>query len=152
MTQRFKRLLRAIDIALGVTTIYLFWLLGPLVTSTRDAIFHWDGSPSQLFAAPILDFCAFWLVLALLLIFARGKLRIAIWCVIIALMPWVDIKNWGYLSRTSIPHWLSLLTLVLVLSVFRFCWCCGDRISERNLNGLNKLRPRCLSSRPATGS
>jgi hypothetical protein len=113
-------LLRAIGIALGVTTIYLFWLLGPLVTTTRDAIYHWDGSMSQLFVAPILDFCAIWLLLALVLIFARGKLRIAIWCLIIALMPWVDIKNWGFLSRTNVPHWLSILTLGLGLSVFPF--------------------------------
>jgi hypothetical protein len=120
VTQRFKGLLRAIVVALGITTIYLFWLVGPLVTSTQDAIYHWDGSPSQLFVAPILDFCAIWLLLALVLIFARGKLRIAIWCVIIALMPWVDIKNWGYLSRTTIPHWLSVLTLGLALSVFPF--------------------------------
>src|SRR5271154_4591188 len=120
VTQRFKGLLRAIVVALGVTTIYLFWLVGPLVTSTQDAIYHWDGSPSQLFVAPILDFCAFWLLLALVMIFARGKLRIAIWCVIIALIPWVDIKNWGYLSRTNIPHWLSVLTLGLALSVFPF--------------------------------
>ena len=31
---------------------------------------HWDGSPSQLFVAPIVDFCAFWLLLTLVLILA----------------------------------------------------------------------------------
>jgi hypothetical protein len=112
-----KTKLRAIGVALGITSIYLLWLLGSLVTSTHESIYHWDGSPSQLFVAPILDFCAFWLLLALVLIFARGRLRIAIWCGIIALTPWVYVKNWAFLSHLVIPPWLSVLVLSLALSV-----------------------------------
>ena len=72
-TQRLKYL-RAIGVALGVTSIYLLWLLGPLVTSTHESIYHWDSFPSQLFVAPILDFCAFWLLLSLVLIFIGLKM------------------------------------------------------------------------------
>jgi len=116
-TQRWKKILRATGVALGVTSIYLLWLLGPLVTLTHRAIYHWDGSPSQLFIAPILDFCAFWLLLALVLFFASGRLRIVLWCGIITLTPWVDLKNWGYLTHTNLPHWLSVLVLSLSLSI-----------------------------------
>jgi hypothetical protein len=112
-----KTTLRPISVALGITSIYLLWLLGSLITSTHESIYHWDGSPFQLFIAPILDFCAFWLVLALVLIFARGRLRIAIWCGIIALTPWVYLKNSYYMSHVLIPHWLSILVLGLGLSV-----------------------------------
>ena len=111
-----KTTLRPISVALGITSIYLLWLLGPLITSTHDSIYHWDGPPSQLFIPPIFDFCAFWLLLALVLIFARGRLRTAIWCGIIALTPWVYLKNCGYMAQLLVPHWLSILVLVLGLS------------------------------------
>ena len=116
--KKLKDYLRSTGAALGVTTIYLLWLLGPLISSTHNSIYHWDGSPSQLFVAPILDFCVFWLALAVVLILARGKLRIAIWCGIIGLTPLVQVKNWYFQSHTSIPHWLSVLVLGLGLSVF----------------------------------
>lgn len=118
MATQGLKYLRAIGVALGVTSIYLLWLLGPLVTSTHESIYHWDGSPSQLFVAPILDFCAFWLLLSLVLIFARGRLRIAIWFALIGLTPWVYLKNWYYVTHSYIPHWLSLLVLGLGLAVF----------------------------------
>jgi hypothetical protein len=116
--QRWKKLLRATSVALGVTSIYLLWLLEPLVTLTHKAVYHWDGTPSQLFIAPILNFCAFWLLLAVVLFFASGRLGIAIWCGIIALAPWVDLKNWAYITHKNLPHWLSVLVLSLALSLF----------------------------------
>ena len=116
-TDILKRTLRAIVVALGIASIYLLWLLGPLVTSTHDSLYHWDGSPFQLFVAPILDFCIFWLLLALVLIFVSGRLRVAIWCGIIGLTPWVYLKNCYYMSRLPIPHWLSVLVLGLGLFV-----------------------------------
>jgi Sulfatase len=116
--RKLKDYVRSAGAALGVTTIYLLWLLGPLIRSTHTSIYHWDGSPSQLFVAPILNFCFFWLLLALVLILARGRLRIAVWCGIIGLAPWVQVKNWYFQTHTSIPHWLSVLVLGLGLSVF----------------------------------
>ncbi len=114
----WKQFIREIGIALGVSSVYLLWLLGPLITSTHESIYHWAGSPAQLFVAPILDFFAFWLVLSLALIFARGRLRIAIWCGIIGLTPWVEVKNGYYLTHAHIPHWLSAVVLGAGLCVF----------------------------------
>jgi hypothetical protein len=119
-TPRLKEMFRAIGVALGVTTIGLFWLLAPLITSTHDAIYHWDGSWFQLFVIPMLDFCIFWLLLALVLFFASGRLRIAIWCGIIALTPWIEANNWSYLSHKYIPYWLSALVLALGIFAFPF--------------------------------
>jgi hypothetical protein len=117
-TPRLNAVLRATSVALGVSTICLFWLLDPLITSTHDAIYHWDGSWSQLFVIPLLDFFLFWLLLASVLLFARGRLRVAIWCGILALTPWIEINNWSYLSHKKIPYWLSFLVLALGLSAF----------------------------------
>lgn len=112
-----KKTPRAIGVALGIASIYLVWLLGPLVTSTHESLYHWGGSPSQLFIAPILDFCVFWLLVALVLIFVNGRLRTAVWCGIIALTPWVYLKNCYSSSHMETPHWLSVLVLSLGLSV-----------------------------------
>jgi len=118
--KNFKQILRGITVALGITTICLFWLLDPLVNSSHNAIYHWDSSAAQLFVTPMADFCAFWLLLALMFIFAGRKLRLAMWCGTIALTPWVDLENWGYLSHSKIPNWLSILVLVAGLSAFPF--------------------------------
>lgn len=117
-TQGSKQIVRAIGVALGVTSIYLLWLLDPLITSSNESVYHWDGSPSQLFVAPILDFCAFWLLLSLVLVLARGRLRTAIWCATIALTPWVYLKNWNFVSHRYTNHWVSVLVLGLGLSIF----------------------------------
>jgi hypothetical protein len=113
-----KKISGTIGVALGVTTIFLFWILDPLISSSHEEIYHWDGTASQLFVTPILDFCAFWLVLTLVLLFAGKRFRLATWCGIIALTPWVDLHNWGYLSHKTIPAWLSILVLALGLSTF----------------------------------
>src|ERR1700722_17715857 len=108
MTHKLRSLLQAAGVALGVTTIYLLWLIGPLVTPAHDAIFHWSESPFQLFVPPVLDFCAFWLLLTVVLLLVRGRLRVAIWCGMIALSPWMELKNWAFLTETDPSHWLSL--------------------------------------------
>jgi hypothetical protein len=108
MAQQLKRLLRIAGVALGVTSIYLLWFIAPLVTPAHDAAFHWSASPFQLFVPPVLDFCAFWLLLTVVLLLVRGRLRVAIWCGMIALSPWMELKNWAFLTETDPSHWLSL--------------------------------------------
>ena len=34
---------RSIVAALGMTTICCLWIVGPLVSPTHDAIYHWSG-------------------------------------------------------------------------------------------------------------
>jgi hypothetical protein len=111
-------LLRAAGVALGITTIYLFWLLDPLISTMHDAVYHWDGSWAELFVVPLVDFCIFWLILTLLLYFARGKMRIAAWCVILSFTPWVELSNWEYLSHGLVPVGVSIFALCLGLAVF----------------------------------
>jgi hypothetical protein len=118
MTQKLRRLLQATGVALGVTSIYLLWLIGPLVTPAHDAIFHWSEPPFQLFVPPILDFCAFWLLLTLVLLFVRGRLRVAIWCGMIALTPWMELKNWAFLTDSDPAHWLSLGLFGIAVAAF----------------------------------
>ena len=116
MTPILRKLLKTTGVALGVTSIYLLWLIGPLVTSKHDAVYHWSGSPFQLFVPPILDFCAFWLLLTLVLMFATGKVRVAIWSGMIGFTPWMALKNSATLTDTKPPHLLSFALLGIALA------------------------------------
>jgi len=46
---QIRKLLLAVSVSLGVTSIYLLWLIGPLISSTHDAVYHWSESPFELF-------------------------------------------------------------------------------------------------------
>jgi Sulfatase len=118
MTPKLRKLLVATSVALGVTSIYLLWLIGPLVTSTHDAVYHWSESPFELFVPPILDFCAFWLLVTLALLLARGRLRVAIWWGLIGFSPWMELKNWAYLTNKYPAHRLSLGLFCIGLCAF----------------------------------
>jgi hypothetical protein len=107
MTPKLRKLLLAVSVSLGVTSIYLLWLIGPLISSTHDAVYHWSESPFELFVPPILDFCAFWLLVTMVLLLARGRLRVAIWCGLIGFSPWMELKNWASLTNAYPAHWLS---------------------------------------------
>jgi hypothetical protein len=118
MTPRLKKFIKTTSVALGVTSIYLLWLIGPLVSSTHYAIYHWSGSPFELFVPPILDFCAFWMFLTLVLMFATGRARVAIWCGMVAVIPWMEFKNWAYLTDSSPSHLVSFGLFVIALIAF----------------------------------
>src|SRR5271168_4909943 len=97
-----KRFIESASVALGITTIYLLWLVAPLVTTGHDTVYHWSNSASQLFVPAALDFCVVWMVLTSLFLFARrpGRLRIAVWSGMILFIPWIALKNWAHLSET----------------------------------------------------
>jgi hypothetical protein len=132
MTPRLKKFIKTISVALGVTSIYLFWLIGPLVTSTHDVVYHWSGSPSQLFVPPILDFCVFWVLLTLVLMVATGRMRIGIWLAMIGFAPWIEFKTWAYLSGRSFSHRLSLGLLGIGLVVFLLSFALWRPVFEKS--------------------
>jgi hypothetical protein len=118
MTPKLIKLLLATSVALGVTSIYLLWLVGPLVTSTHDAVYHWSGKPSQLFIAPMLDFCICWLLLTLVLLLTTGRAHAILWSGMIGFTPWMALKNWAYLTNSKPAHLLNLALLLIALASF----------------------------------
>jgi Sulfatase len=117
MTPKMKKLLHAAIVALGITSICLLWLIAPLTTSAHSAVYHWSGSPFQLFVPPVLDFCASWLLLMLVLLLVSGRGRIALWSAMVGFAPWIAIRNWSYLTDGTVPHWVryTLFTVGLVV-------------------------------------
>ncbi len=84
--------------------------MAPIVSPRHNAIYHWSGSPVSFFAPPIVEFCAFWLLLTLLMAMTTGRLRLAIWCGALGLTPWMAVANWALLQDRA-PH----PTIALVL-------------------------------------
>jgi len=128
MRSGLGRLLKSAAIALGVTSIYMFWDLGPLVTPTHDTVYHWSGSAAGLFVPPIADFGIFWLIFTLLFWLARrpGRARVSLWSGTILFVPWISLKNWAIFSGTLIPALAShafflsaTIALLLLLALWR---------------------------------
>jgi hypothetical protein len=109
MTPKKETLLQTVAIGLGATSIYMLWLVAPLIDQGHGAIYHWSTSTSHLFLPPLLDFLVFWLVLTLLLMLTQrpGRLRVAVWGAMIAFVPSVAIANWAYIRYTRFNHVLS---------------------------------------------
>jgi hypothetical protein len=121
-----RKLIESASVALGITAIYLLWLIGPLVSPRHATIYHWSGSASQLFLPPILDFCLLWVMLTLLLLFARrpGRLRVAVWSWAVFSTPWIALKTWVRVSEikppASLNDWLFSTALVATLLLVVF--------------------------------
>jgi hypothetical protein len=113
-----RKLIESASVALGLTTIYLLWLTGPLFTSRHGTVYHWSSSASQLFLPAIADFCIVWMVLTLLFLFTLrpGKPRIALWSGVIFFIPWIILKNWEYLSGKAPSHSLNVALFPVALA------------------------------------
>lgn len=126
MPAKLRGLVKSASIALGATSIYLLWLLAPLVTPNHDAVYHWSGSPSVLFVPPIIDFGAVWLILTVLFWLARspGRVRVAIWSGAILFVPWISLRTWSTISTVApssrLSHALFLLALIALLLLLAF--------------------------------
>lgn len=108
-----RDLLRAAVAALGLSSVFLLWMMGPVVSSRHDAIYHWSASPLSFFAPPIVEFCACWLLLTVLMATTKGRVRVAIWCGALGLTPWMAVANWALLQDRA-PHPTIALVLLFV--------------------------------------
>jgi hypothetical protein len=112
-----RKWVESASIALGITTLYLLWLVHPIATPGNDAVYHWSSSASQLYLPVALDFCLVWLLLTPLFLFARrpGRLRVAVWAVTIFSIPRIALANWAYLSAAQPSRSLSIALLAVAL-------------------------------------
>ena len=120
MTPTTRNLLRTAGVALGATSVYWLWLLSPLVAARHIAVYHWSGPAYELFVPPTLDFCVFWLLLTALLLLAKepGRLRSVVWCGMIAITPWIALKNAAFLTNSHINHAFSVTLFSVALLAF----------------------------------
>lgn len=123
-----KPLLQQVAASLGITTVCLLWVVGPLVDPSHSLIYHWSGSPSAVFLPVLLDFLGCWSLLALLLLIAQRtpRLQLLLWTCILVFLPWIVFRNAISLFGVNVSPWtnriffaLSLLTLLVLLTRYR---------------------------------
>lgn len=104
--------------ALGATTLCLLSLIGPLVAPSHLALYHLNGSASPIFLSVLLNVFALWLLLTILLLWARrpGRPRIFIWSSLTLGMPWILLREYAVLAPWPMPHALSVSIFVASLT------------------------------------
>ena len=104
-------------IAVGATTLCLLSLIGPLVAPSHLALYHLSGSASSVFLSILLYVFALWLLLTVLLLWARrpGWPRVFIWSSLTLGMPWILLKEYAVLALWPMPHALSVSVFVTCL-------------------------------------
>ena len=104
--------------ALGLTVLYLYWILRPIQDVSLNEFYHWPGSAGNFYGPFLLMILAVWLPLTAILQLVRkpGRLRIAVWTMLILCLSCVFIKlNIFYHRFDSEPWALGIATAVAVL-------------------------------------
>jgi hypothetical protein len=115
-----KILTHPIALALGISTLCLLFLIGPLLSPNHSAIYHLSGSATPIFLSLGIDFCFVWLLIACLLLLAERyrKVWLPVWLGIILFLPWVVIKNAVMLLGWLVPHRVMVGSFLLIFGVF----------------------------------
>jgi hypothetical protein len=118
-----KNGLRAVVVALGLTTIYAAWLVEPLVKPNHNIVYHWSGRPWVLFGPVAFYIAVIWATLARVLVSAQrpGRWRTAVWMAVLLWIPWIVAKTLGLDWQVRVPWQLiprsSVVLIVLVLLI-----------------------------------
>jgi hypothetical protein len=124
LSLRRNPLLRILFAALGITTLFLFWLITPAVLPSHSAFYHWSGTARSFYVPIALDFIVFWLLLTLLLWIARfpGRLRVLTWGGLLLFGPWIVLSNLKVLLLPLVnnfiffsPSWTRVVAGILFL-------------------------------------
>ena len=115
-------------VAMGLTTLYLLWLLKPALEPQQIAFYHWSAPASNFFLPVALDFLGFWFLLTLLLLATRlrGRVRATLWTALLSFIPWAIVQNLHLLELAPRLHQLdrclfltNILATLLVIAFWR---------------------------------
>lgn len=119
--------------AFGLATIVCLWIVGPLVSSTHNAVYHWSGSASGLFGPAFIDFFCVWAILSILFLVTKRNdtARLALWAAVTTFLPWITLKSVALLTDWQFPHWFSRVLFVVSLTAFVLILLYRKRIDQR---------------------
>lgn len=119
------RFWRFAAIALGITMVYLFRVVEPLVDPAHLEVYHWSGSAMGLFLPMLLDVLIVFgaVLLALVLTQPYRRLHAVLWLAILAPMPYLVFKNMLLLfpglgmreAPSSLLYLAGIMALVLIV-------------------------------------
>lgn len=132
---------RSIVAALGMTTICCFWIVGPLVSPTHDAIYHWSGPAATIFLPAVLDFLITWFFLALLLFVSQGSTRIAatIWACMMLFLPLVACESLFLFMDWHLPRLAGAALLAFWIVSFLLFNCFFHLLPQAAIQRLQRL-------------
>lgn len=115
-----KRYLNPAFVALGIATLCLLAILGPLISPSHTVVYHTRAAAFPLFVAVLFDLLVLWALLTLALVFAETSSRrqVFVWSAIVLALPLVLLKNASMLAGFLLPHRLSMSIVALSLTAF----------------------------------
>lgn len=115
-----KWLLHPAASALGVATLCLLAIMGPLLSPSHTTLYHTSGPVLMLYWAVLLDLFAVWALITIMLLFARrpGRRQAMLWSAIVMALPWILLKNIWMLAEVRLPHWVSVSLFILLFAIF----------------------------------
>jgi hypothetical protein len=115
-----KILQHPITSALGITTIWFLFLIGPFVSPSHNVIYHLTGPAGPVFISAGIYFCYLWLLVSGLLLTAKKfrKIWLPVWLGIILFLPWMVVKNCTMIGLFALRHRTMLVLFFLPLAAF----------------------------------
>lgn len=115
-----KRFFYPAFVALGIATLCLLAILGPLLSPSHTVIFHTSVPAVSLFSSVLFDLFAFWVLFTVLLLLAQrpGRLQFMIWSGILLALPRIVLKNISMLMGFRLLHWVTFSLISICLGSF----------------------------------
>lgn len=115
-----KRFSNSVLVALGMSTLCLLAILGPLVSQSHLVIYHISGPAMTIFLPVLLNLLMIWAIITLVLVVAErpGRHQVVLWSALALAIPWLLLKNITTLTESPLPHWLSMSVLAASLITF----------------------------------
>lgn len=141
-----QRWLRSITSALGVTTLCCFWIVGPLVSPSHAAIYHWSGPVSTLFIPATMDFLCIWSLFSFLLFASQlpGRLAVTIWAATMVFVPLAATESFFLFKDWHLAHWISISLLCLGILLFLLFLVLFSSVGETRIRRLQSLTTNVL--------
>lgn len=115
-----KGFLRSAAAALGTMTLYLLWLVGPLLSPSHYTVYHWSGRAADLFPPAIVIFCLAWLLLTGLFLLTErpGRMRVTLWSGIVLFLPWIALRDWASIEGPITHYRVTFAVFCLCFALF----------------------------------
>ncbi|MCU1323120.1 MAG: hypothetical protein JWM43_2769 [Acidobacteriaceae bacterium] len=122
-----RRAFQTVTASFGLATLCTLPILTPLLAPSHAILYHQVGPVSTLLLTVVLFIVLLGLFLSSLLLLAEkfARVRVVLWIVLMAVLPWSALKVWSILLQWTLPHRASqaLFAISIVAAIlFVLLW------------------------------